>query len=323
MTTILLIAILFFAAGFLGLITLFMSYAAVKASPRHELKKRLRNLALDVSDRRFPTELRIEILGEMSPLDRLLYRLRLVQSLHRFIDRAGLRIDVKSIIGVALLLAVAGVIVGILLNQGPVPSIILGIIGVISPYFFLKFKKDARYNKFLEQFPDVLDMIARSLQAGHSFSAAVQLVATETAEPTAGLFKTLYEEQVLGLSLRESLQHLNSRMDSTDLRFFILAVNIHREIGGNLGEILERLSRTIRERIRIKRQVRVYTAQARTSGYILAAAPIFMALFFYFTTPGYIEELVSVTWGWYAIFFAVSAQIAGFLVIKRIINIRI
>jgi tight adherence protein B len=112
-------------------------------------------------------------------------------------------------------------------------------------------------------------------------------------------------------------------MDTTDLRFFVTAVNIYREIGGNLSEILENLAKTIRERIKIRRQVKVYTAQARLSGYILAALPIFVALFFYFMAPDYIGELVEAKIGRYFIAAAVIAQVVGFIIIRRIIDIKI
>jgi tight adherence protein B len=166
-------------------------------------------------------------------------------------------------------------------------------------------------------------MVARSLKAGHALSGALNLVGREMSEPTADLFKTAYEEQSFGLSMREALDHMGRRMPGTDLTFFVMATNIHREVGGNLGEILERLAHTIRERLRIKRQVKVYTAQARLSGYILAAVPFAMALLLYFAMPGYLEEILSVDWGIHFIYFALVSQLVGFLVIRKLINIRI
>ena len=114
-----------------------------------------------------------------------------------------------------------------------------------------------------------------------------------------------------------------AELESVDLRLFVTAVNIHREVGGNLADTLERLSNTIRDRLRIKRQVRVYSAQGRLSGYILVALPIVMAIMLYIIAPGYLEEFVKVQEGKYAIGIAVIAQIVGFLIIKRLIHIRI
>jgi tight adherence protein B len=321
--TVLQIALLFFMAVLLGLTALYMWYAAVKASPRYELKKRLRYMAM-AEERRVPEDLKVEILHEMSPLDKFLYRFGFVRRLDRWLDQAGLKIDVKVFMLVIPVSVLAGFMVGIVLSKGNlVLPFIFAVLAGSVPFFFLKFRKDKRMTQFMDQFPNALDMVSRSLKAGHSFTAAVQMVGSEMAEPTAGLFRTVYDEQAFGLSMPEALDHMTRRMDSTDLRFFVAAVNVHRDVGGNLSEILERLAQTIRERIKIRRQVRVYTAQARLSGYILAALPIAMALFFYTVSPDYIEELIKIKTGWYVVGAAIAAQIIGFLVIRKIINIRI
>jgi tight adherence protein B len=321
--TILQIVVLFFIASLLVVVTLYMWYAAVTTSPKYVLRRRLRRLAVDAADRRFPEELRIEILREMTPIDRLLFKLKPFRRLDVLIDRAGLKVDLKVFIMIMLLSAALAFALGMLSGRGLAPPLILLPVGVAAPLFYLRAKKNSRIQRFTEQFPDALDMISRSLKAGHSFAAAIHLVGKEMSEPISGLFKTAHEEQTLGVSTREAIAHMAERVDSMDLRFFVMAINIHREVGGNLGEILERLAKTIRERITIRRQVRVYTAQARLSGYILAVVPVAMAFFFYFSSPGYIEELFVVEVGRYAIALAIAAQIAGFLAIRSIVNIRI
>lgn len=321
--TVLQIVLLFFIAMVLAIASVYMWYTAVKESPRHELRRRLRRLALDVENRRFPEELRLEILHEMSGTDRLLLSISPLKRLDILIDKAGLKIDLKAILLVMLASALVGFFLGLLPERGLLMPLVLAIVGALLPIIYLRGRKNSRLNRFTEQFPDALDMISRSLKAGHSFTAAMQLVAQEMADPVSTLFRTAYDEQALGVSTRESIAHMTERIDSTDLRFFVMAINIHREIGGNLGEILERLARTIRERLTIRRQVRVYTAQARLSGYILAAVPIFMAVLFYYLSPGYIEELIEVDVGRYAIALALSAQVVGFLIIRKIVNIRI
>jgi tight adherence protein B len=321
--TVLNIVLLFFIAAFLAVITLYVWYMEVKTSPRHHLKKRMRSLAIDASDRRFPTELRLEILGEMSTFDRLLYGFRPIRGLDTLIDNAGLKADVKTFVFLILIFAALAYTIGLIAGLGKIFSLLVLPVGAMVPLSYLRVKKQRRLTRFTEQFPEALDMISRSLKAGHSTSSAFQLVGSEMADPVSGLFRTAYEEQTLGLSMREAIEHMSRRMPGTDLRFFVMATNVHREIGGNLGEILERLAHTIRERIRIRRQVRVYTAQARLSGYILAVVPLVMAVFFYFALPGYMEELLSVDWGIWAIGLAVFAQVLGFLVIRKIVNIRI
>jgi tight adherence protein B len=193
----------------------------------------------------------------------------------------------------------------------------------IAPFIYLRIQSTKRMQRFTEQLVNALDMMSRSLKAGHSLVAAIQTVGNELPEPIRGLFRSVYEEQAYGLSIKDALAHMVERMNTTDLKFFVTAVNIYREIGGNLSEILENLSKTIRERIKIRRQVKVYTAQARLSGYILAALPIVTALFFYFMAPDYIGELVEAKIGRFFIAAAVVAQIIGFFVIRKIIDIKI
>jgi tight adherence protein B len=224
---------------------------------------------------------------------------------------------------VVAVIAAAGFVIGAALQRGIIPPVIFLLIFGAIPFIFLRVQRTKRLNRFTEQFASALDMLARSLKAGHSLASAVQMVGGEMSEPVAGLFRAVYEEQAYGLSLKDALAHMIERMDTTDLRFFVTAVSIYREVGGNLSEILERLATTIRERIKIRRQVRVYTAQARLSGYILAALPIFTALFFYFMAPDYIEELILAKIGRYFIAAAVILQIVGFFIIRKIIDIRI
>lgn len=318
----LIIAVLFFIAALLVLITIYLSYAAVKTSPAYELRKRLRTLALDAAGS-IPSDLKIEILQEMSPIDKIIYRLGVIRKLHAWIDKAGFKVDVKVFLLVVLVFASLGFLLGVLLHRGIIPPIILMIIFISVPFIYLKIQITKRVFLFTEQLATSLDMMSRSLKAGHSLAMAVQVVGNEMAEPISGLFKSVYEEQAYGLSIREALSHMITRMDTPDLRFFVTAVNIYREIGGNLSEILENLAKTIRERLKIRRQVRVYTAQARLSGYVLATLPIVTAIIFYFMAPDYIGELIEAKLGRMLIAAAIIAQIIGFFVIRRIIDIKI
>ncbi len=320
--TITLIAITFFLAILLGIITIYMAYVAVKASPQYDLRRRLRTLAVK-SDERLPADLRVEILREMSPIDKFLYRSSVIRRLDRLIQNAGLKMDAKVFILVLITSAVAGFAIGFSLRRGLFLAILFMVVGAVVPLVYAQVNKNRRVDRFTEDFPNALDMISRSLKAGHSVSAAIQLVSEEMPEPLASLFKTAYEEQTLGLSMKDSLTQMMDRMQSVDLRLFVTAVLIHREVGGNLSETLERLAQTIRERIRIRRQIKVYTAQGRLTGYILAALPIAMAIFLYLTSPDYLGELVSIDVGKYAIAVIVAAQIIGFIIIKRLINIKI
>jgi tight adherence protein B len=316
------IAALFFMAALLGLITIYLGYTAVKTSPAYELKKRMRSLAIESGDR-LPDDIRIEIMVAMTPFDKFLYKFKFIRKLDYMLDRAGHKIDVKVFILAVLFLATLGFLLGALVRRGIIFSILFTIIIVVLPFIYLHLARIKRITKFTEQLASALDMISRSLKAGHSLASAIQMVGSEMSEPVAGLFKSVYEEQTYGLSFKDALSHMLQRMDTPDLRFFVTAVSIYREVGGNLSEILERLANTIRERVKIRRQVRVYTAQARFSGYVLAALPFVAALIFYLMDPSYIGELFAEKVGRYLVAAAIIFQIIGYLVIKRIINIRI
>jgi tight adherence protein B len=320
--TLQIIVLLFFIAILTGIFAAYAWYAAVKTSPQYQLKRRLGKLAV-LDEEKLPSDLTRELLGEMKPLDKFLLKFSLYRRLDRLIDTTALKIETKIFILFLIIIGICFFVLGISLNRGIAVSVLITLLAIGSVFLFLFYRKGIQLMRFTEQMPDALDMIARSLRAGHSMQSAVQLVGNEMSEPLAGLFKVAYEEQQLGLPLSDSLALMLERMPSVDLRLFVTAVNIHREVGGNLADTLDRLANTIRDRLRIKRQVRVYSAQGRLSGYILVALPVFMAIMLYIIAPGYLEEFVKVEEGKYAVVLALIAQIIGFLIIRRLINIRI
>ena len=187
----------------------------------------------------------------------------------------------------------------------------------------LRFKTEKRNLKFTEQFPDALTMISRSLRAGHSFTTAIQLVGQEIPPPVGPLFKTAYDQQQLGLRMTDALNDLNQRIESLDLRFFTTAISINSDVGGNLSEVLDKLALTIKDRLRIRRQVKVFTAQGRMSGYVLGALPLVALVMFSVVNPEYESALIKEPLGKYILMFAAFMQLAGLMIIRKIIRIRI
>ncbi len=317
-----LIVILFFIAVLLALVTVFMAYEVIRTSPSVELRKRLKELAVN-ADERLPADLRVDIMLGVSPVDRFLYKFGLIKRLNKLISNAGLKIDMKIFILLTIAAALAGLCAGIALGEQVILFVLLATLGFIAPFIYLKTMTNRRISRFTEQFPNGLDMIARSLRAGHSLSSAILMVGKEMGDPIAGLFKIVYDEQSLGLTMKDALEQMQQRIKSPDLQLFVAAVNIHRDIGGNLAETLEKLGDTIRDRLKIRRQVKVFSAQARLSAVVLVLLPIVMAFFFYFRVPGYLQELLTTDMGRYGIAFAVISQLLGIIVIKKIIDIRI
>jgi tight adherence protein B len=188
---------------------------------------------------------------------------------------------------------------------------------------YLHHRRRLRLQKFTEQLPDALTMIARSLRAGHSLTGAMELLGQELSAPAGELFRTVYEQQKLGIRINEALAKLLENMNSLDLRFFVTIVNINSEVGGNLAEILEKLADTIRSRLQIRRQVNVYTAQGRLSGYILAVLPIIAFIGLYFLIPGYLDVFFREPKPQHILAAAVGMEVMGFFFIRKIIDIRI
>ncbi len=224
---------------------------------------------------------------------------------------------------IVVCLGIAGFIICFILHQKPLPEPAGGHIPFLGSLLYMEYKKRQREDKFTELFPDALRNDSRSLRSGHSFTSAIELVGTEVSDPVGNLFKTAYDQQLLGLRINDTLNNLNNRIDSLDLRFFTTAVEINSEVGGNFAEILDKLAATIRERIVIRRQLRVHTAQGRLTGYILAAMPIIAFFLLNFMMPGYQKVLWENDKGQTILIVAAILQIIGFFVIRRIINIRI
>jgi tight adherence protein B len=311
-----------FLTVFCVLVAIYLGITGVQSSPKSELKRRLRNMARQDA-LGMPAELRSEITRETAPADRVLSRLPFTRNLDQKLDHAGLQLTASAFVLGSAGLGLAAATLAAYLTHSALFSLLAALASAVLALFFLRFKTMQRTEKFTELFPDALTMIARSLRAGHSFNTAVQLVGQEIANPVGELFKVAYDQQQLGLRISDSLGNLNERVDSLDLRFFTTVVSIHTDIGGNLSEILDKLAVTIRERLRIRRQVQVYTAQGRMSGYVLGALPIIAYLCFNVLNPGYESALIKDPMGISILLVAAGMQLVGLLVIRNIIKIQI
>ena len=155
----------------------------------------------------------------------------------------------------------------------------------------LNIKRKRRLRVFEEQFPEGLDLISRALKAGHAFATGLKMVADEMPEPVGPEFRKTFDEQNFGLPMKDALENLTLRIPLLDVRFFATAVLIQRETGGNLSEILENLAHVVRERFKILRQVRVYTAHGRFTGYVLLALPAVLCIALSFINPDHMNLL--------------------------------
>lgn len=319
------IIIIIFLAVFFLVLAVYLNATSYKESPKAELRRRLRHLSRtrETGQKAVSDELRSDIIKETPPIERFFVSMPMFRRLDRRIDRSGVNTTVSSFLLITAAIGAAGFVLCFFLTKMLILSLIAGLLLLAAPFIFLEVKKRQREDRFTELFPDALAMISRSIRSGHSFTSAIQLVGTEVPDPVGNLFKTAYDQQLLGLRINDTLDNLNERIDSLDLRFFTTAVAINSEVGGNFAEILDKLAETIRERIKIRRQLRVHTAQGRMSGYILAVMPIVTFFLMDIMIPGYQKTLLNDDLGFKILILAGVLQVIGFLTIRRIINIRI
>jgi tight adherence protein B len=197
------------------------------------------------------------------------------------------------------------------------------LLGFFLPYAFASHKRTKRFAKFEEKFPEAIDTLARAVRAGHAFTTALEMIANEVSEPVAGEFRQLYEEQKFGLPVRDALLNLADRVPLVDVKFFITAVMLQRETGGNLAEILDNLSYVIRERFKILRQVRVHTAQGRLTMVLLMGLPPTIVVIMQLINPGFIQPLFTDPIGHALIVGGITMQTIGYFVIRKIIRIQV
>jgi tight adherence protein B len=261
--------------------------------------------------------------GPLPALERMISGTERGTSLGRWIEQSGMKI---SISGVLLLAAGCGALFAVLvtmLTRSPFGIPAGFAIGCALPFMFLKFKRTKRLRAFEEAFPEALDLIARALKAGHAFATGLKMAADELSEPVGPEFRKTFDEQNFGLPLKDALDNLTQRVPIIDVRFFATAVLIQRETGGNLSEILENLAHVVRERFKILRQVRVYTAHGRMTGYVLLALPAVLCIALTFINPDHMNLLFRERMGQMLLMTAVVMQTIGYIWIRQVVKIEV
>lgn len=261
--------------------------------------------------------------GWLTVLHRHLIEQPLLSKIPGLLEKANLSLRADQFLMACLALFVSGGILGGLLTRHVAVSIILAVLGFFVPLVYVIQRKHRRQILVQEQFPEVLDLIVRSLRAGHALTGTFKLVAEEFGYPLGPEFKRVYDETNVGISLRDTLKVMERRLESFDMKFFVTSVLIQRETGGNLTEILEGLGRTIRNRIRLQGQIRAKTAEGRLSGWILGLLPIIMAIVISFINPGHVRILWEDPLGQRLSLLGVTLLITGAILIKRIVSIKV
>jgi len=261
--------------------------------------------------------------GPLPAVDRALGRTRAGSRLTGLIEQAGVRTTPGAIVVVSVLLGVLCALGGQMLLRHPAALLVTVPLGAAAPVVWLLQRRASRLKAFQEQFPDALDLVSRAIRAGHSFQTALGMAADELTPPVGPEFRRVFDQQNFGLPLREALEALTARVPLVDVKFFVTAVAIQRDTGGNLAEILDNLSRVVRERFKIQRQVRVHTAHGRITGLVLLALPVFLAIALSLIDPEHMRPLLQERMGQTMLVATVVMQIIGFLWIRRVIRIEV
>jgi tight adherence protein B len=242
------------------------------------------------------------------------------------IQQAGMNWSASRLLVTMGLLAIPGLGIGAVapfLLNGPVTAIVLAGIFAALPYLYMRRKRTKRLDKFEEQFPEALDFLARSMRAGHAFTISLEMLGEELPDPLGQEFRALFNEQNLGAPLDIALRNFAERVPSLDARFFTSSVLLQKQTGGNLSEILSRLAYVIRERFRLKGQVKAASAHGRLTATILTFLPIATMVGMMLVAPAYLRSMAEDSDGKWMIGGAIFAQILGNFFIKRIINIKV
>lgn len=267
--------------------------------------------------------LRDEQLSDIPVLDSILRRSSRVSELQSMLAQGGLDLRAGNFIGIC---GLSGVVVGLVayvLSSRAEVAWVAVLVGAILPYAYASIRRNRRFEKFEELFPEAIDTLARAVRAGHAFTTALEMITGEISEPIAGEFRQLYEEQKFGMPVRDALMNLTERVPLVDVKFFVTAVMLQRETGGNLEEILDNLSYVIRERFKIQRQVRVYTAQGRLTMALLMGMPPIIVAVMLVLNPGFIRPLFADPIGHALVVGGITLQTVGYFVIRKIIRIQV
>jgi tight adherence protein B len=211
--------------------------------------------------------------------------------------------------------------VALLLTRTSLIALVAGVGACAIPFGVMNFKRNKRIAKFEEQFPESLDLLSRALRAGHAFTTGLQMVADEMPKPVGPEFRTIYDQQNYGMPIGNALKTFAERVPLLDAKFFVTAVMTQRESGGNLSEILDNLASVIRDRFKVKRQIQVISAHGRVTGWVLSAVPPVLAFVMFLISPDNMKVLVTDPLGKQMLAAAVFLQIAGALIIRRLVRI--
>lgn len=315
---------LVFVAVVLLLESLYLLWKSYRGAEAQKLRQRLRALSASAGRAGRAQLLKQQMLSEVPLLERLLPALPRVDRLQRVIHQAALEWTVSRLLLSCVAAGGFGCLATTSFARQPLPvGVAAGLLLATLPLLYVLHKRSRRLARLERQLPDALDLMVRALRSGHAFSSSLQMVGEEMPEPIAGECRLVHDEVNFGVSLQQALLHLGERVPLTDLRYFIVAVLIQRESGGNLTEILANLSRLIRERLKLMAKVKVLSSEGRLSAWILALMPFGLGAVMNLANPEFMSPLWKDPIGIAIMKYTLALMAFGILILRKIIKIRV
>lgn len=260
-------------------------------------------------------------MSSVGTLDNVLQNAGFSEKIRLLLEQAAIKMSVSVFL---LMSGCAGLVLFLFvstLTRLPMAGLIAAVPGLFIPLIYVRRVRKKRMDKFEEQFPEAIDLVARALRAGHALPTGLGMVAEELKAPVGIEFRILYDEQNFGLTITDALRNFARRIPVLDARFFVTAVLTQRETGGNLAEVLDNLGGVIRERFKVKRQVRVLSAHGRITGWVLACLPPVLAMATLLINPKHLGTLIGDPLGHQMLFAAIVLQVLGTLTIRKLVQI--
>ena len=318
-----LFVILAFIAVVLLLEGSYLAWNAYKGPEAKRIERRLRAMSAGTHEGGELSIVKKRLLSDTPTLDRLLLEIPRIHQLDRLLLQSGLALNVAGFLGLTILGALAGFIMAMVFGLP-----LLAVIGVAAaagalPLIYVLNAKRKRLITFEQQLPDALDLMGRALRAGHAFSGALKMVGEEMPEPVAGEFRTTFDALNYGINLQDALQNMATRVPSDDLRYFVVAVLIQRETGGNLTELLDSISALIRARLRLMGTIRVLSAEGRLSAWILGLLPFLVAILLNIINPKFMSILWTDPTGLKLVWIMAVLMVVGIFWMRKVIRIHV
>jgi len=301
----------------------YLTWNAYKGPEAVRIEKRLQAISAGSQISKETSLVKQRLLSESPTLEKLLLQAPRIHSLDRLLVQSGLQLSVANFLGYTVMAILGSFSLAVLFNLTSLMVLLcVFLIGALPTFLVLSARKK-RLEKIEQQLPEAIDLMARALKAGHAFSGALQMVAEEGPEPISEEFRVTFDEVNYGIALQDALMSLSVRIPITDLRYFVIAVLIQRESGGNLSELLENISGLIRARLKLLGTIRVLSAEGRLSAWILSCLPFALAAVIHLVNPGFLSVLFTDPIGPMLIGGALSLMVIGVFIMSRIIKIRV